>query len=1167
MKKKTYLLACLFAVSASSFAGTGHILPKPHSVTMSSGKFSLANSINVSVPDSGEFAFVATEIGKLVTENGGTLNAGLPIKVTKVTAVAGADFQEEAYKLTVTANSIDIEATTPRGAFWAVQTLWQMAENNGNAVDACTITDWPAFRLRGYMHDVGRDFIPFDELKNEILRLSRYKINTFHWHLTDNQGWRLQSEKYPKLTENGSFSRKAGQFYTKAQAKELVKFAKEHGVNIIPEIDMPGHSEAFRKAMGHSMLTEQGLTEMKAIMEEACETFGPDVEFIHIGSDEVRAADTQGSTMKDSDFVPQICTLLRSKGKKVVVWRNGHGYQASDVDMVHMWATAGSPLGNLPAIDSRYHYINHYDQYADVVSLYNSNVYHQDKGSEQFPGLIMGIWNDRATESWQDIVKQNAFYQSVLAAAERTWLGGGKGYFENIGTTLSSTDTDFADWESRFLYHKANFLKDEPIAYVKQTNVKWRITDQFPNNGNLDAVFPPEQNLSADFSNSYDYNGTTYNTTTANGATVYLRHVWGGIIPTFYSNPKENHTAYAYTYVHSPSEQTVGMQIEFQNYSRSENDLPAPQGQWDVKKSKVWVNGTEIAPPTWKNTHTSGSSEITLKNENCSAREPIQVKLNAGWNKVLLKLPNNGFSNKGGVRLVKWMYTFVFVTPDGKNAVEGLTYSPDKSLNPYMDILTDAVDEAVGAKAGVAVGDNPGMYSVATVDAFQRKIDEANALKANESLTEEQCRAAAAELVQAAKDFKAAVNMPKVSEGGKTYWYNITTKRAPNLAFSYQGSGAELKGETYAAGTDKQMWKFTRNSDGTYNIVSKSSPETYISPASDNNKPLVTRTNVPTSGGWTLKMAATSPHFAVVSGTAEMNQTNQQNKVFNWGGGTNLNDDGCQVRFRIEMIEGADEADSLAMAISDAFELLSSNPAVGDAPGDKPATLLAAMQNAYDEARALSEKAAAAQQRAAYKALNEAREAFNNSGVNMPVEGVWYKLVAVRDTRAVEYKGDGAELIGSAYAEDDRFAWQVVALADGSFSIVNKGSGAYIDTNSGKLKAVQGTKSAPGWKFNPIPGTKLFTIVSGSNQFNQGNGGTQFAINNWGGGTNTTDNGCQYTIVPIESVATGVATARVAGGFGQAKAYSVTGMPVDAAKHKGIMIIDTGAGLRKVLVK
>lgn len=135
--------------------------------------------------------------------------------------------------------------------------------------------------------------------------------------------------------------------------------------------------------------------------------------------------------------------------------------------------------------------------------------------------------------------------------------------------------------------------------------------------------------------------------------------------------------AYAYTWVYSPKDQEVGLWAEFQNYSRSEMDLAPLQGKWDYKGSRIWINDREIMPPVWTATHQVKSNEIPLGNENCVARSPLAVHLNKGWNKVFLKLPVGKF-RMDQTRLVKWMFTAVFVTPDGERAVEGLIYSPDK---------------------------------------------------------------------------------------------------------------------------------------------------------------------------------------------------------------------------------------------------------------------------------------------------------------------------------------------------------------------------------------------------------------------------------------------------------------------------------------------------------
>lgn len=439
---------------------------------------------------------------------------------------------------------------------------------------------------------------------------------------------------------------------------------------LIPEIDMPGHSAAFIRTFRHDMQSPEGMKILKLLLDEVCETF--DVPYLHIGTDEVQ--------FTNSRFVPEMVAYVHSKGKKVLSWNPGWHYKPREIDMTQLWSYRGKAQEGIPAIDSRFHYLNHFDTFGDIIALYNSRIYNKEQGSDDLAGTILAIWNDRLVNTEWEMIIENNFYPNMLAMAERAWKGGGTEYFDKSGTILPTDEQselfrNFADFERRLLWHKEHTFAGYPFAYVRQTNVKWNITDAFPNEGDLAKVFPPEEALQ----DSYSYEGKTYRVRPAIGAGIYLRHVWGTLIPGFYKEPEENHTAYAYTYVYSPIEQTVGLWAEFQNYGRSEADLPPLQGKWDYKGSRIWINGKEIIPPVWTATHRTKSNEIALGNENCVARPPLEVHLQKGWNKVLLKLPVGKFVTPE-VRLVKWMFTTVFVTPDGQKAVDGLIYSPDKTL-------------------------------------------------------------------------------------------------------------------------------------------------------------------------------------------------------------------------------------------------------------------------------------------------------------------------------------------------------------------------------------------------------------------------------------------------------------------------------------------------------
>ena len=580
--------------------------------------------------------------------NGKKSSGELTVEEKYVSQIEGAKFQEEAYHLSITRKGILLEATTPKGMYWGRQTLEQLkfTKNKKTWMPQCDITDWPAFRIRGFMHDVGRSYIPVEELKREISLLSRFKINVFHWHLTENQAWRLECKKYPQLNAPENMEREKGKFYTLDEARQLVEFCKQHQVLLIPEIDMPGHSAAFERTFKTDMQSEKGMQILKDIIDEVCETF--DVPYLHIGTDEVQ--------FTNPDFVPMMVKYIRDKGKKVISYNPGWNYKSGEIDMTQLWSYRGKAQKGIPAIDCRYHYANHFDTYADLVAMFNSRIYNQPEGSDDLAGCIIAFWNDRFIDNTPQLLAENNFYPYMLTLAERAWRGGGNCYFDGKGTLLWEDEPEqlaaFKEFEHRLLWQKKTWLKEVPFPYVRQTQSEWQITDAFPNGGDLNKVFPPEQQEDS----VYQYEGKTYKTRKIIGNGIYLRHVWGTLVPGFYANPQENHTAYATRWIYSPKERKAKLALEFQNYSRSESDLAPRQGTWDYKCSRAWLNGQEIMPPVWENTNTERSNEITLKNENYMSRPAIDITLKKGWNKLMLKLPVGKFSSKE-TRLVKWMFT------------------------------------------------------------------------------------------------------------------------------------------------------------------------------------------------------------------------------------------------------------------------------------------------------------------------------------------------------------------------------------------------------------------------------------------------------------------------------------------------------------------------------
>lgn len=697
MKHLFYTLAIasgsLLALNAN--AKVGDLLPRPHQIELTAGAapFALQRTVAITDPTG------CTYLKNFFTANGCTIaaageSAAATVTVSLASAIDGAydykvaNFPNEGYKLSITANAINITAASPTAVIRAAQTLQQLAEGYADtgapaALEALSMTDWPAFKVRGWMQDVGRSFLSVDELKKEIDLYARFKVNVFHWHLTEKIGWRFEVKAYPQLTSYTNGVRYPGQYYTQEQCREVEAYAAERGITVIPEIDMPGHSDVFKNAMGFDMQTDEGKKALKVILKEAAEVF-PRAPYIHIGGDEV--------TIKDG-FLEEMTDFVRNTlGRKVVLWNklNNKAVTKDIADMTQMWATSGTAVKGLPNIDCRYNYINHFDVYADLVGIYKSNIYYADKGNPDIAGTISAAWNDTKVATEDDIIRQNNQYANVLASAERGWIGGGKQYIEAGGTHLPNTGEEyeeFADFERRFLFHKAHSLQGAPIPYVKQSNIRWRLTEPFPNDGDATKAFPPEEAAKLDvvMPTTYSYNGTDYAAKQVTGGGVYLRHIWHGTVRGVLNNPANNQTCYAWTYVYSPVAQDAGAQIEFYTYSRSGSDKMPPAGKWDRRGSQVWLNGQEIAAPTWQQPDKDipqDNTTLGLTNENFTARPVVKVHLNEGWNKVFLKLPH---ANSGGTARDKWQYTFVLTDAEGKNALEGITYSPDRTLDPFTE--------------------------------------------------------------------------------------------------------------------------------------------------------------------------------------------------------------------------------------------------------------------------------------------------------------------------------------------------------------------------------------------------------------------------------------------------------------------------------------------------
>ncbi len=361
------------------------VVPWPAHLTPAEGAFVLDSTVSVSATD-GEARRIAEAWAARVR-----LASRLPLPVVAAEVDGPISFRldpdaplpDEGYELSVSEGGVSVRASTAAGLFYGAQTLRQLlppgVERGGALPDgaevawsipAVEIEDAPRFVWRGLHLDVGRHFMPVDFVKQQLDRMALYKLNRFHWHLTEDQGWRIQIHQYPRLTEVGAWRDgtlvgsyrnqphvydgvRTGGFYTQDEVREVVAYAAERHITVVPEIEMPGHASAALAAYpelgctGETVEVVQGWGVFEDIFcpTEATFTFLENVltevlalfpsEHIHIGGDEApkaawEASDEAQAVMRregladehelQSYFVQRIERFLNTHGRRLVGW-------------------------------------------------------------------------------------------------------------------------------------------------------------------------------------------------------------------------------------------------------------------------------------------------------------------------------------------------------------------------------------------------------------------------------------------------------------------------------------------------------------------------------------------------------------------------------------------------------------------------------------------------------------------------------------------------------------------------------------------------------------------------------------------------------------------------------------------------------------------------------
>lgn len=359
------------------------IIPKPAKMEVGNGYFKIDNNTalkfdakNPALKQTASlFSSFLKDVSGITIPQNGNHGKSISFELKKISGIG-----DEGYKLSVSPTSIVVSANTPRGIFFGVQSIIQLLPqvrtNASMKVPSLEITDYPRFQWRGMHLDVVRHFFTPNTVKEYIDLMSTYKFNTLHWHLSDDQGWRLEIKKYPKLTSVGAWradrrgiswgmseESKPGEpttyggYYTQEQVKDIVRYAQQRNITIVPELDVPGHSGAAIAAYPYlscngkaqTMITggiypkdysftlcvgkDSVYTFMKNVLTEVMQLFPS--KYIHIGGDEVdKTAWTTDSTCQrlmrkehlenvdelQSYFIRKMEKFLVSHGRKLIGW-------------------------------------------------------------------------------------------------------------------------------------------------------------------------------------------------------------------------------------------------------------------------------------------------------------------------------------------------------------------------------------------------------------------------------------------------------------------------------------------------------------------------------------------------------------------------------------------------------------------------------------------------------------------------------------------------------------------------------------------------------------------------------------------------------------------------------------------------------------------------------
>ena len=547
---------------------------------------------------------------------------------------APAAVRAESYRIEIRPRGITVTAPTEKGRNWARTTLAQLKALGGEKDLPCAdISDWPEMKWRGLLLDCGRNYVSLPLIRQTIDFLSRYKCNVFHWHLSDYHGWRLESRIHPELQRPQAFTRQVGRYYTQAEFKEIVAYAAARGVTIVPELDVPGHSAAFRRAFGFKTMCDEGARERVCeLIDELCSLADAEtMPVVHLGTDEVRNPEEK----VPDEYYDVWARRVAAHGRTVMGWWPGHVLRCGGKVLQQTWWETRPPTG--PFVDAGCCYIDSFSPWSLLAQASFKKVGGwYDVDPTWRVGGEVEAWHDDPVLESADVARDNPLFPAILLFSDMLWRGNGT-HATNLVFAPPPVGREgfarMADLERRALAQRDRVLADfpHPLQIVRQTQMKWTMSDE---QGNVIA-----RNLPC---------GTVY--------VRSARHEWG--YPGHVASPTG--TVVLTTSFVSPRAREAGAFIELNEYHRSGGrryGLPAA-GQWNRHGATVELNGQKIQPPDWNHPGASGNAldDVPWTDECAWIRRPTPIRLEKGLNRVRIVLPK---------RDANWYWSASFLPVEG----------------------------------------------------------------------------------------------------------------------------------------------------------------------------------------------------------------------------------------------------------------------------------------------------------------------------------------------------------------------------------------------------------------------------------------------------------------------------------------------------------------------